>query len=93
MLRGFPYNKIILCGFDNPRAADIIELKNKLALLDARLAVDIARAYEIAKEYYDKNSVILIAGSFFLVTEAMRIVPKMPKVRSVFRQGRTRLYR
>jgi dihydrofolate synthase / folylpolyglutamate synthase len=71
MLKIFPYHRLILCGFDNSRAANMVDMKNKLGLTEARLAFDISRAYEIAKEGYDKNSVILIAGSFFLVTEAM----------------------
>jgi dihydrofolate synthase / folylpolyglutamate synthase len=77
MLSRFPYSRLILCGFDSPRAFDAFKTKERLKLTDAFIACDLNRAYEIAKGLYDKNSLILIAGSFFLAAEAIKEVSKM----------------
>jgi len=74
MLLNFPYRRLILCGFEHPRAFDAVAAKERLRLTDALIASDLKRAYRIAQDLYDKNSLILIAGSFLLAAEAMREV-------------------
>jgi len=76
MLSGFPYQRLILCGFDSPRAFDAVAAKARLKLNDTLIASDLKRAYRIAQDFYDKNSLIMIAGSFFLAAKAMRQVRK-----------------
>jgi dihydrofolate synthase / folylpolyglutamate synthase len=86
MLSNFPYFRIILCGFDSPRAFDAFKTKERLKLTDAFVACDLSRAYEIAKELYDKNSLILIAGSFLLAAEAIRECAKGTTALKVFKR-------
>jgi dihydrofolate synthase/folylpolyglutamate synthase len=72
MLKKLSFLKIILTTFNNPRAFAPEEIKNICRLKDAFIAKDIKEALSLAKELYQKNSLILVSGSLFLVSEAKK---------------------
>ena len=76
MLLTIDYSKIIVTSFHNPRAAPPDEIR-KLCLGPADIEPSIEKALKKALSYYNKDSLILIAGSFFLVSEAKEVLKKL----------------
>lgn len=74
MLKNINFKHIILTRFNNPRAREPLEIQKICKLKKALIANDINSAILKAKNLYDSNSLILIAGSLFLVSEAKQIL-------------------
>lgn len=74
MLKKIKYKHLILTCFNNPRSFKPQELKDICNIKTARLAEDINKALEIAKQLYNNDSIIVISGSLFLVSEAKKLL-------------------
>ena len=76
MLSVIDYDKIIITSFNNPRALSphtIGELCDKQAIIE----LSIEKAFKKALSYYNKDCLILVGGSFFLVSEAKEAIRKL----------------
>ncbi|MFO8052922.1 MAG: folylpolyglutamate synthase/dihydrofolate synthase family protein [Candidatus Omnitrophota bacterium] len=73
MLSFIDYDSLILTQFNNPRSFGVFQLK-KILKKKAIVTTNVADAIERAKKIYNKQSLILICGSFFLVAEAKKIL-------------------
>jgi len=71
MLRDFCYEQLILCEFDHPRCRPAQEIKRVYPY--GRLAENIHEAYSLAEKFCNKERLILIAGSFFLAGEFLKV--------------------
>jgi dihydrofolate synthase/folylpolyglutamate synthase len=76
MLQCIDYDKIIITSFDNPRSLGAAEIKHKCRLKQAKLALNIKEALQVALRQYNSNSVIVVSGSFFIVAEAREMLKK-----------------
>ncbi|MFA5008096.1 MAG: folylpolyglutamate synthase/dihydrofolate synthase family protein [Candidatus Omnitrophota bacterium] len=74
MLGKIKYKHLILTRFNNPRSYKPQEIKDICNVKFAHIAEDINRALEIAKQLYNNDSIIVISGSLFLVSEAKQIL-------------------
>ena len=74
MIKCIPYDKIIITSFNNPRCLPFEEIKRTCRLKNAPVAKDIKEALKMAYAYYNRECLILISGSFFLVAEANKII-------------------
>ena len=72
MLPVIPYSQLIITSFDNPRSFSPQELKRVCNTKGAYLADSVRGAFELAKGLYTKESIIVVSGSLFLVSEAKR---------------------
>jgi folylpolyglutamate synthase/dihydropteroate synthase len=72
MLDKITFKHLILTSFNNPRSFTALEIQKLLNLKYALLSGNIQQAFEMAKKLSagQKNSLILISGSLFLVSEA-----------------------
>ncbi len=86
MVNKIDYNTIIFTPFDNPRSAPARELISRTNIKDAFCASSLSQALTRAEQEYDRDSLIIIAGSFFLVAEAKKVLAsqasKKAKVKS-----------
>ncbi|UCC95548.1 MAG: bifunctional folylpolyglutamate synthase/dihydrofolate synthase [Candidatus Omnitrophota bacterium] len=73
MLGKIRYSRIILTSFSSPRSLAPHQIRKKCALKETIVACDIHQAYDISKQLYTKDSLILISGSLFLVSEAKKM--------------------
>ena len=80
MLRQINYSYIILTRFSSPRSYEPKDLKKICGLKEAFIAKGVKEAYQQAKRLYDKNSVVVISGSFFLVSDAKKLICTKTKV-------------
>ena len=76
MLNKIDRSDIILTKFNNSRAVDPIEIHKVCQLKNAIITRDIKEALIKAEEIYKKDSVIVISGSVFLVSDAFKEVRK-----------------
>ena len=74
MLKIIPYDKIIITSFNNHRCLSPDELRRICRLKAPFITKDIEKAFKIAHSYYNRNSLILVSGSFFLVAEAKKLL-------------------
>lgn len=79
MLAQISYKKLILTRFHNPRAFAPEDIKKITGKKDACIASNIKEALRCADAMYNRNSLIVISGSFFLVSEAKEIVQPVKK--------------
>ncbi len=75
MLSLFDYEKLILTSFNNPRSFTPHEIVS-LTGVEADIACNLKSALKRAYTYYNKECIIVISGSFFLVAEAKKIFKK-----------------
>jgi folylpolyglutamate synthase/dihydropteroate synthase len=71
MLPLINYDALILTQFNHPRSFDVFQLKNILKR-KAVVTINLKDALKEAKNLYNKQSLILICGSFFLAAEAKK---------------------
>lgn len=76
MLKKIKYKHLILTHFNNPRSFNPQEIKKICDIKGAFMAENINKALEIGKQLYNRNSLILISGSLFLVSEAKKLLQK-----------------
>ncbi|MBD3246296.1 MAG: bifunctional folylpolyglutamate synthase/dihydrofolate synthase [Candidatus Omnitrophica bacterium] len=69
MLSGLEYGECICAGFSHPRAFAPEQLCRAVGG-QYRTARNIKEAFSLAKKLYNKDSLIVVTGSFFLVSEA-----------------------
>lgn len=74
MLKILPFSKIIITTFNSSRAFMPQEIKALCRIKNALIAKDIKEAFAAAKTLYKKDSLILISGSLFLVSEAKKLL-------------------
>ncbi|MCK9573813.1 MAG: bifunctional folylpolyglutamate synthase/dihydrofolate synthase, partial [Candidatus Omnitrophica bacterium] len=70
MLKKIKYKHLILTHFNNPRSFSPQDIKKLCDIKEAYMAENINKALEIGEKLYNRNSLILISGSLFLVSEA-----------------------
>ncbi len=70
MLSKISYKHLIVTSFNNPRSFRPQEIKSICGVKKAYLAKDIKKALETGRQLYNNDSVIVISGSLFLVSEA-----------------------
>jgi dihydrofolate synthase/folylpolyglutamate synthase len=75
MLSLINYDSIILTQFKHRRVFDVFQLK-KIFKKRAIVTTNLEDALRRAKDLYDKKSLILICGSFFLAAEAKSLLKK-----------------
>ncbi len=75
MLPLIKYDKLILTQFNQPRAFNVFELKKALGPREAVITTNSEDALRSAKKMSDRQSLILVCGSFFLAAEAKRLCP------------------
>ncbi|MCF7887435.1 MAG: bifunctional folylpolyglutamate synthase/dihydrofolate synthase [Candidatus Omnitrophica bacterium] len=73
MLSLINYDNIILTQFNHRRVFDVFQLK-KVFKKKAIITTNLEDALRRAKDLYDKQSLILICGSFFLAAEAKSLL-------------------
>ena len=71
MLHLLKYERLILCGFSHPRC--LAPEKIKKIFPEGRLTKNIREAYALAKSFYRKDDLIVVAGSFFLAGEFLKL--------------------
>jgi len=79
MLSVIDYDRIIITSFGNPRALAPHKIKgfcNKTAVIEP----SIEKALKKVLSYYNKGCLILVSGSFFLVSEAKGAIKKLSHV-------------
>lgn len=76
MLSLIEYNHLILTQFNQPRAYDVFSLRGILRKKKAIVTTNLNQALEKTGLIYDKDSLILICGSFYLAAEAKNIFQK-----------------
>ena len=74
MLAKINHAQIIITRFRNSRAMFAEEIQEKGRIKNAFITADIKEALKLAGKLYNRNSLILISGSFFLVSEAKKIL-------------------
>ena len=74
MLQNIDFSYIIFTAFSSPRAMSPWQLRAKTNMDQALIADNIGQALALAKKLYTKDSLIIISGSFFLVSEAKRLL-------------------
>ena len=79
MLKKIKFEQIILTRFNNSRACDPTEIQKRCKIKKAFISKDINSAVKKAKSFYDKDSLILISGSVFLVGEAKELLQRRGK--------------
>jgi dihydrofolate synthase/folylpolyglutamate synthase len=70
MLNKIRFSNLILTTFNNPRAFNPDEIAGVCKVKNALIAKDIKEAFNLARELFERDSMILISGSLFLVSEA-----------------------
>lgn len=78
MLRKINYSYLILTRFNNPRSSNPREIKKTCNLRNTFITFNIKQALNKAISIYDKDSVIGISGSLFIVSEAKKELQKVP---------------
>lgn len=73
ILKKINYSYLILTRFHNLRSYDPWEIKKICNLKQVFIAKDIKEAIEAAKKVYKRNSIIVVSGSMFLVSEAKKL--------------------
>jgi dihydrofolate synthase/folylpolyglutamate synthase len=76
MLKKIKYKHLILTHFNNPRSFSPQDIKKLCDIKEAYMAENINKALEIGEKLYNRNSLILISGSLFLVSEAKELLQK-----------------
>jgi len=74
MLRQLKYDRLILTGFKSSRSFQPQEIAGRCRIVNVMIEPDAANALKRAKEFYGKNSLILVSGSLFLAAEVKQIV-------------------
>jgi len=77
MLKLIRYDRLIITQFNNPRAENPEDIKRKCKIKNALIAKNIKEALAIGRKIVDNSSLILISGSFFLVSEAKLLIKKV----------------
>ncbi|MBU0693104.1 MAG: bifunctional folylpolyglutamate synthase/dihydrofolate synthase [Candidatus Omnitrophica bacterium] len=80
MLKEINFSHLVITRFHNPRSQEPLMIKEKCKLNDAFIAKDIKEAFKLAEMLCKRNFLILIAGSFFLVSEAKKILQPYAKL-------------
>jgi len=70
MLKEINYQQLILPRSSYQRLADPDQIKPYSFRPDVEITQDLKEAFALAKSMYNKDSLILISGSFFFVSEA-----------------------
>jgi dihydrofolate synthase/folylpolyglutamate synthase len=76
MLKKIKFEHIILTRFNNPRTYDPLEIQSICKIKKALITNNINSAILKAKNLYDDDALILIAGSLFLVSEAKALLQR-----------------
>lgn len=79
MLSAINYNHLILTQFNQPRSYNVFELRDILWRKRAKVTMNLTEALTEARSSCDRQSLILICGSFFLAAEAKAIFKKERK--------------
>jgi len=74
MLRYFPAEKIIFTRSSNPRALSPEEINKTVKIRSAKVTESISDALNSVLRFPDRNSVIVVSGSVFLVAEVRRMI-------------------
>ncbi|MFA6282054.1 MAG: folylpolyglutamate synthase/dihydrofolate synthase family protein [Candidatus Omnitrophota bacterium] len=74
MLKKINFEHIILTRFNGSRACGPAEIQKRCKLKNAFIAKDVNEALRKAKSFYNKDSLILICGSAYLVGEAKELI-------------------
>ncbi|UCG35846.1 MAG: bifunctional folylpolyglutamate synthase/dihydrofolate synthase [Candidatus Omnitrophota bacterium] len=74
MLKNLPFSHLILTRFNNPRSMEPFQIQRQTKIRDAFIAPDIKGALAIAESLYNKDSLILVSGSLYLVAEAKKLL-------------------
>jgi len=74
MLKQLKYDRLILTGFKSPRSFQPQEIAERCRIVNVMIEPDAANALKKAKEFYGKNSLILVSGSLFLAAEVKQIL-------------------
>jgi len=74
MLKKIKYKHLILTHFNNPRSFAPEDLKKICGIKKVYMAENINKALETGERLYNRNSLILISGSLFLVSEAKALL-------------------
>ncbi len=69
MLRVIRFEKIILTSFDNPRSFPPEVIQKKANLKETEIVPSPYEALKLALNWYKRNRLILISGSFYLVAQ------------------------
>lgn len=69
MLQNVKYNKLVLTQAENARALNPRIIKKNCQLKKSSIEMSPRNALRLAKNIYKNNSIIVIAGSFFLVAQ------------------------
>lgn len=76
MVNKIKYTKIIFTSFNTPRSFSPEDIKRITRLQEAACIAWLKEAFELGLKLYGKNSLILIAGSFFLAAEMKRLLKR-----------------
>jgi len=76
MLKLIRYDSIVITKFHNSRAQSPENIRSKCRIKQAFIANDVKESFSVAGKIADKDSLILISGSVFLVSEAKRILAR-----------------
>ncbi len=87
MIKRINYQHIILTRFNNPRTREPLQIQQICKLKNALIANDVKSAIALAKSLYKHNSLILVSGSLFLVSEAKELL-QSPEGRKTRDEGR-----
>jgi len=79
MLKAINYSYLILSSFDNLRSKSPLGLSMITGDKNVCLTKNIAEAMEQAKKKYNNKSIIVVSGSFFLVSEAKKLLQSRNK--------------
>lgn len=85
MLSLIKYDQLILTQFNQPRSYNVFDLRDILWKKKSIITMNLPEALNKAKKIYDKQSLILVCGSFFLAAEAKAIFKEQRKRISVAR--------
>lgn len=77
MLNEIEFSQLIITRFNTLRSFSPEEIKQKINKKKCFIAENIEEALKIAGRIFDKKSLILISGSFFLVAEAKQLLCKI----------------
>ena len=77
MLKQISCFNLILTSFSNIRSYNPVKLQRNLRLKRALVTDNIEQAYLQARKAYKSNSLILVAGSFFLVSEFKKLYERI----------------
>ncbi|MCK4809328.1 MAG: hypothetical protein KAS99_00115 [Candidatus Omnitrophica bacterium] len=76
MLNKVNFKNIIVTAFNNPRSLSCYDLQRRIGLKKTFAAKNVKEALNLGLEIYKKDSLILAAGSFFLIAEIKKLIKR-----------------